>query len=208
MPKTQPHINKRKWLEKRQDRIAQQYRAGQNWHSIVDYLTSSEHMPFALTEADFFKYCDFLLDDVGNHHKDENILLQQCLSELEQRYLILESTTENLGRDNELLKQDKIQLTAQCDEFIQSNKQLKIAIKQYEQLNIKCEQLTGENTVLLQENQQQKVQLDNVSERIRLHNEQVYSQAEKYYNAELAKILSNNFFLKIIIGLLVTVVVF
>ena len=89
MAKT-PYFNKRRWLESRQDEITELYRTGKSWHEIVEHLKISHAMPFALIEADFFKYCDFLVDEVATSHFEENIELQQQLSDFKKQFSTIE----------------------------------------------------------------------------------------------------------------------
>lgn len=63
MLKPVPYINKRKWLGKHQVEISKLYRDGQSWKAIVSFLEEKHAMPFPINEKDFFKYCDFLLEE-------------------------------------------------------------------------------------------------------------------------------------------------
>ena len=90
MAKT-PYFNKRRWLEGRQDEITELYRTGKSWREIIEHLKIAYAMPFALTEADFFKYCDFLLDEVATSHLEENIELQRQLSDLKKQFSRIEN---------------------------------------------------------------------------------------------------------------------
>lgn len=85
MAKT-PYFNKRRWLEGRQDEITELYRTGKSYE-IIEHLKIAYAMPFALTEADFFKYCDFLVDEVATSHFEKNIELQRQLTDFKSNFL-------------------------------------------------------------------------------------------------------------------------
>ena len=99
MAKT-PYFNKRRWLEGRQDEITELYRTGKSWREIIEHLKIAYAMPFALTEADFFKYCDFLLDEVATSHLEENIEESQ-----EQDQFFEELQVTNSEQANKLIQQ-------------------------------------------------------------------------------------------------------
>lgn len=122
MAKT-PYLNKRKWLESRQGEITELYRMGKSWREIVEHLKISHAMPFALTEPDFFKYCDFLLDNVGTSHLEENIELQRQLRDLKKRFFTIEKAKVALQQEHEALKEKNIKLTARVNQLIQESKE-------------------------------------------------------------------------------------
>ena len=122
MAKT-PYFNKRRWLESRQDEITELYRTGKSWREIVEHLKNSHAMPFPLTEPDFFKYCDFLLDEVGTSHFEENIELQRQLTDLKKQFSTIEESKASLQQENEKLKENNIKLTARVKQFIEESKE-------------------------------------------------------------------------------------
>ena len=122
MAKT-PYFNKRRWLESRQDEITELYRTGKSWHEIVEHLKISHAMPFALIEADFFKYCDFLVDEVATSHFEENIELQRQLTDFKKQFSTIEKAKVSLEQENEALKEKNIKLTARVKQLIQESKE-------------------------------------------------------------------------------------
>ena len=122
MAKT-PYFNKRRWLEGRQDEITELYRTGKSWREIIEHLKIAYAMPFALTEADFFKYCDFLLDDVATSHLEENIELQQQLSDFKKQFSRIEKAKVALNHENEALKEKNIKLTARVKQLIEESQE-------------------------------------------------------------------------------------
>ena len=173
MAKT-PYFNKRRWLESRNDEITELYRTGKSWHEIVEHLKIAYAMPFALTEADFFKYCDFLLDDVATSHLEENIELQQQLSDLKKQFFTIEKAKVFLQQEHEALKEKNIKLTARVKQLIEESKEQdefneesqKInadqANKLIQQINLN-KQLEQSNTALSLKNKQQGDKLEKIS---------------------------------------------
>ena len=173
MAKT-PYFNKRRWLESRQDEITELYRTGKSWREIVEHLKISHAMPFALTEPDFFKYCDFLLDEVATSHLEENIELQRQLTEFKKQFSTLEKAKASLQQENEALKEKNIKLTARVKQLIQESKEQdefneesqKInadqANKLIQQINLN-KQLEQSNTALSLKNEQQAEKLKKIS---------------------------------------------
>jgi DNA repair exonuclease SbcCD ATPase subunit len=197
--KAQPYINRRKWLEKRSNAILCAYRGGSDWQTIVSDLKNSEKMPFDLSKDEFFKYCDFLLDDVADAHKTENEQLQQQLAIVEQQKTAAEQQLKKINAERQREQQSAQQLQ--------------------QQLQQDCEQKQHEIDRLTAENQTQKEQIDNTSQRIaqhnesiKKHNETVYAAAnehyKKEYNNKLLAIIATNFFLKIIIAILCLILCF
>ena len=173
MAKT-PYFNKRRWLESRNEEITELYRTGKSWHEIVEHLKIAHAMPFALTEADFFKYCDFLLDDVATSHLEENIELQQQLSDLKKQFFTIEKAKVSLQQEHEALKEKNIKLTARVKQLIEESKEQdefneesqKInadqANKLIQQINLN-KQLEQSNTALSLKNKQQGDKLEKIS---------------------------------------------
>ena len=131
-------------------------------------------MPFALTEADFFKYCDFLLDDVATSHLEENIELQQQLSDLKKQFFTIEKAKVALNQEHEALKEKNIKLTARVKQLIEESKEqdqffeeLQVtnseqANKLIQQINLN-KQLEQSNTALSLKNKQQGDKLEKIS---------------------------------------------
>ncbi|WP_180095374.1 MULTISPECIES: hypothetical protein [unclassified Acinetobacter] len=173
MAKT-PYFNKRRWLESRQDEITELYRTGKSWHEIVEHLKISHAMPFALIEADFFKYCDFLVDEVATSHFEENIELQRQLTDFKKQFSTIEKAKVSLEQENEALKEKNIKLTARVKQLIQESKEQdefneesqKInadqANKLIQQINLN-KQLEQSNTALSLKNEQQAEKLKKIS---------------------------------------------
>ena len=173
MAKT-PYFNKRRWLEGRQDEITELYRTGKSWRELIEHLKIAYAMPFALIEADFFKYCDFLLDDVATSHLEENIELQQQLSDFKKQFSRIEKAKVALNHENEALKEKNIKLTARVKQLIQESKEQdefneesqKInadqANKLIQQINLN-KQLEQSNTALSLKNEQQAEKLKKIS---------------------------------------------
>ena len=173
MAKT-PYFNKRRWLESRQDEITELYRTGKSWHEIVDHLRISHAMPFVLTEPDFFKYCDFLVDEVATSHFEENIELQRQLTDFKKQFSTIEKAKVSLEQENEALKEKNIKLTARVKQLIQESKEQdefneesqKInadqANKLIQQINLN-KQLEQSNTALSLKNEQQAEKLKKIS---------------------------------------------
>ena len=173
MAKT-PYFNKRRWLEGRQDEITELYRTGKSWREIIEHLKIAYAMPFALTEADFFKYCDFLLDEVATSHLEENIELQQQLSDFKKQFSRIENAKASLQQEYEALKEKNIKLTARVKQLIQESKEQdefneesqKINADQannlIQQINLN-KQLEQSNTALSLKNEQQSEKLEKIS---------------------------------------------
>ena len=173
MAKT-PYFNKRRWLESRQDEITELYRTGKSWREIVEHLKNSHAMPFALTEPDFFKYCDFLLDEVATSHLEENIELQQQLSDLKKHFFTIEKAKVALNQEHEALKEKNIKLTARVKQFIEDCKEYDEFTEESQQINADQankliqqthlnKQLVQSNTALSLKNEQQGDKLEKIS---------------------------------------------
>lgn len=216
MAKT-PYFNKRRWLESRQDEITELYRTGKSWHEIVEHLKISHAMPFALIEADFFKYCDFLVDEVATSHFEENIELQRQLTDFKKQFSTIEKAKESLEQENEALKEKNIKLTARVKQLIQESKEQdefneesqKInadqANKIIQQINLN-KQLEQSNTELSLKNEQQAGKLEKISKYMDTIQTEIdkFSKSEQALKQDVLKAKNTNFWLKI---LLVTVVV-
>ena len=173
MAKT-PYFNKRRWLEGRKDEITELYRTGKSWREIIEHLKIAYAMPFALTEADFFKYCDFLLDEVATSHLEENIELQQQLSDFKKQFSRIEKAKVALNHENEALKEKNIKLTARVKQLIEESQEqdqffeeLQVtnseqANKLIQQINLN-KQLEQSNTALSLKNEQQSEKLEKIS---------------------------------------------
>ena len=173
MAKT-PYFNKRRWLESRQDEITELYRTGKSWREIIEHLKIAYAMPFALTEADFFKYCDFLLDEVATSHLEENIELQQQLSDFKKQFYRKEKAKVALNHENEDLKEKNIKLTARVKQLTEESQEqdqffeeLQVtnseqANKLIQQINLN-KQLEQSNTALSLKNKQQGDKLEKIS---------------------------------------------
>ena len=173
MAKT-PYFNKRRWLESRQDEITELYRTGKSWREIIEHLKIAYAMPFALTEADFFKYCDFLLDEVATSHLEENIELQQQLSDFKKQFSRIEKAKVALNHENEALKEKNIKLTARVKQLIEESQEqdqffeeLQVtnseqANKLIQQINLN-KQLEQSSAALSRKNEQQGDKLEKIS---------------------------------------------
>ena len=173
MAKT-PYFNKRRWLEGRQDEITELYRTGKSWREIIEHLKIAYAMPFALTEADFFKYCDFLLDEVATSHLEENIELQQQLSDFKKQFSRIENAKASLQQEYEALKEKNIKLTARLKQFIEESQEqdqffeeLQVtnseqANKLIQQINLN-KQLEQSSAALSRKNEQQGDKLEKIS---------------------------------------------
>lgn len=198
MPKPQPHFNKRKWFEKRQDKIAEQYRSGLSWREIIEQLQSSDDMPFLVDEAEFFKYCDFLLDIVGNSHREENIVLQQQLCTLKKQLEVLTRTNEALSHQNQTLQALQ---SPPVDEI-----QLDETLHELERVTSEYAQLASINNALRLENKQYIQQLHDNAAKLTARNSQGFLRAKEVYEMRLRKagIIYN--LQKIIIKILVSII--
>lgn len=173
MAKT-PYFNKRRWLEGRQDEITELYRTGKSWREIIEHLKIAYAMPFALIEADFFKYCDFLLDDVATSHLEENIELQQQLSDFKKQFSRIEKAKVALNHENEALKEKNIKLTTRVKQLIEESQEqdqffeeLQVtnseqANKLIQQINLN-KQLEQSSAALSRKNEQQGDKLEKIS---------------------------------------------
>ena len=172
MAKT-PYFNKRRWLEGRKDEITELYRTGKSWREIIEHLKIAYAMPFALTEADFFKYCDFLLDDVATSHLEENIELQQQLSDLKKQFSRIGNAKASLQQEYEALKEKNIKLTARVKQLIEESQEqdqffeeLQVtnseqANKLIQQINLN-KQLEQSSAALSRKNEQQGDKLEKI----------------------------------------------
>ena len=212
-----PYFNKRRWLESRQDEITELYRTGKSWREIVEHLKNSHAMPFPLTEPDFFKYCDFLLDEVGTSHFEENIELHRHLTDLKKQFSTIEESKASLQQENEKLKENNIKLTARVKQFVEESKEqdqffeeLQVsnseqANKLIQQINLN-KQLEQSNTELSLKNEQQAGKLEKISKYMDTIQTEIdkFSKSEQALKQDVLKAKNTNFWLKI---LLVTVVV-
>ena len=217
MAKT-PYFNKRRWLESRNDEITELYRTGKSWHEIVEHLKIAYAMPFALTEADFFKYCDFLLDDVATSHLEENIELQQQLSDLKKQFFTIEKAKVFLQQEHEALKEKNIKLTARVKQLIEESKEQdefneesqKInadqANKLIQQINLN-KQLEQSNTALSLKNKQQGDKLEKISK----YMDTIQAEMDKFaiyehdYTQQITKQKNTIFRLKALLALIVLI---
>ena len=173
MAKT-PYFNKRRWLEGRKDEITELYRTGKSWREIIEHLKIAYAMPFALTEADFFKYYDFLLDEVATSHLEENIELQQQLSDLKKQFSRIGNAKASLQQEYEALKEKNIKLTARVKQLIEESQEqdqffeeLQVtnseqANKLIQQINLN-KQLEQSSAALSRKNEQQGDKLEKIS---------------------------------------------
>lgn len=176
MAKT-PYFNKRRWLEGRKDEITELYRTGKSWREIIEHLKIAYAMPFALIEADFFKYCDFLLDDVATSHLEENIELQQQLSDFKKQFSRIGNAKASLQQEYEALKEKNIKLTARVKQLIEESQEqdqffeeLQVtnseqANKLIQQINLN-KQLEQSSAALSRKNEQQGDKLEKISKYI------------------------------------------
>ena len=218
MAKT-PYFNKRRWLESRQDEITELYRTGKSWHEIVEHLKISHAMPFALIEADFFKYCDFLVDEVATSHFEENIELQRQLTDFKKQFSTIEKAKESLEQENEALKEKNIKLTARVKQLIQESKEQdefneesqKINADQannlIQQINLN-KQLEQSNTALSLKNEQQGDKLEKISKYMHTIQAEMdkFSKSEKEYKQQITKAKNTIFSLKALLSLIILIV--
>ncbi len=214
MAKT-PYFNKRRWLESRQDEITELYRTGKSWHEIVEHLKISHAMPFALIEADFFKYCDFLVDEVATSHFEENIELQQQLSDFKKQFSTIEKAKVSLEQENEALKEKNIKLTARVKQLIQESKEQdefneesqKInadqANKIIQQINLN-KQLEQSSAALSRKNEQQGDKLEKISKYMHTIQAEMdkFSISEHDYTQQITKQKNTIFRLKAMLTVL------
>ena len=218
MAKT-PYFNKRRWLEGRQDEITELYRTGKSWREIIEHLKIAYAMPFALTEADFFKYCDFLLDDVATSHLEENIELQQQLSDFKKQFSRIEKAKVALNHENEALKEKNIKLTARLKQFIEESQEqdqffeeLQVtnseqANKLIQQINLN-KQLEQSSAALSRKNEQQGDKLEKISKYMDTIQAEMdkFSISEHDYTQQITKQKNTIFYLKVILILIVVMV--
>lgn len=218
MAKT-PYFNKRRWLESRQDEITELYRTGKSWREIVEHLKSSHAMPFALTEPNFFKYCDFLLDEVATSHLEENIELQQQLSDLTKQFFTIEKAKVALNQEHEALKEKNIKLTARVKQLIEESQEqdqffeeLQVtnseqANKLIQQINLN-KQLEQSNTALSLKNEQQAEKLEKFLKYMDTIQAEMdkFSKSEQEYKQQITKAKNTIFSLKALLSLIVVIV--
>ena len=218
MAKT-PYFNKRRWLESRNEEITELYRTGKSWHEIVEHLKIAHAMPFALTEADFFKYCDFLLDDVATSHLEENIELQQQLSDLKKQFFTIEKAKVALQQEHEALKEKNIKLTARVKQLIEESQEqdqffeeLQVtnseqANKLIQQINLN-KQLEQSNTALSLKNKQQGDKLEKISKYMPTIQAEMdrLSISEHNYTQQITKQKNTIFRLTALLSLIILIV--
>ena len=218
MAKT-PYFNKRRWLEGRQDEITELYRTGKSWREIIEHLKIAYAMPFALTEADFFKYCDFLLDEVATSHLEENIELQQQLSDFKKQFSRIEKAKVALNHENEALKEKNIKLTARVKQLIEESQEqdqffeeLQVtnseqANKLIQQINLN-KQLEQSSAALSRKNEQQGDKLEKISKYMDTIQAEMdkFSISEQEYKQQITEAKNTIFYLKVILILIVVMV--
>ena len=218
MAKT-PYFNKRRWLESRQDEITELYRTGKSWREIVEHLKISHAMPFALTEPDFFKYCDFLLDEVATSHLEENIELQQQLTDFKKQFYTIEKAKASLQQEYQALKEKNIKLTARVKQFIEESQEqdqffeeLQVtnseqANKLIQQINLN-KQLEQSNTALSLKNEQQAEKLEKISkcmDTIQAEKD-AFEKSTQEYKQQITEAKNTIFSLKALLSLIVVIV--
>ena len=218
MAKT-PYFNKRRWLEGRQDEITELYRTGKSWREIIEHLKIAYAMPFALTEADFFKYCDFLLDDVATSHLEENIELQRQLSDFKKQFYTIENAKASLQQEHEALKEKNIKLTARVKQFIEESKEYDEFTKESQQINADQankliqqinlnKQLEQSNTALSLKNEQQAEKLEKISKDMDTIQAEMdkFAISEHDYTQQITKQKNTIFSLKALLALIIILV--
>ena len=218
MAKT-PYFNKRRWLESRNEEITELYRTGKSWHEIVEHLKIAHAMPFALTEADFFKYCDFLLDEVATSHLEENIELQQQLSDLKKQFFTREKAKVSLQQEHEALKEKNIKLTARVKQLIEESKEHDEITEESQQINANQankliqqinlnKQLEQSNTALSLKNEQQAGKLEKISKYMDTIQAEMdrFSKSEQEYKQQITKAKNTIFSLKALLSLIILIV--
>ena len=218
MAKT-PYFNKRRWLESRQDEITELYRTGKSWREIVEHLKISHAMPFALTEPDFFKYCDFLLDEVATSHLEENIELQRQLSDLKKQFSRIGNAKASLQQEYEALKEKNIKLTARVKQFIEDCKEYDEFTEESQQINANQankliqqthlnKQLEQSNTALSLKNEQQAEKLEKISKYMDTIQAEMdkFSKSEQEYKQQITKAKNTIFSLKALLSLIVVII--
>ena len=218
MAKT-PYFNKRRWLEGRQDEITELYRTGKSWREIIEHLKIAYAMPFALTEADFFKYCDFLLDEVATSHLEENIELQQQLSDFKKQFSRIGNAKASLQQEYEALKEKNIKLTARVKQLIEESQEqdqffeeLQVtnseqANKLIQQINLN-KQLEQSSAALSRKNEQQGDKLEKISKYMPTIQAEMdkFSKSEKEYKQQITKAKNTIFSLKALLSLIILIV--
>ena len=214
MAKT-PYFNKRRWLEGRQDEITELYRTGKSWREIIEHLKIAYAMPFALTEADFFKYCDFLLDEVATSNLEENIELQQQLSDFKKQFSRIEKAKVALNHENEALKEKNIKLTARVKQLIEESQEqdqvfeeLQVtnseqANKLIQQINLN-KQLEQSSAALSRKNEQHGDKLEKISKYMHTIQAEMdkFSISEHDYTQQITKQKNTIFRLKAMLTVL------
>ena len=218
MAKT-PYFNKRRWLESRQGEITELYRTGQSWREIIEHLKISHAMPFALTESDFFKFCDFLIDEVATSHLEENIELQRQLTEFKKQFSTLEKAKASLQQENEALKEKNIKLTARVKQLIEESQEqdqffeeLQVtnseqANKLIQQINLN-KQLEQSNTALSLKNEQQAEKLEKISKYMDNIQAEMdaFEKSTQEYKQQITEAKNTIFSLKALLSLIVVIV--
>jgi DNA repair exonuclease SbcCD ATPase subunit len=217
MAKT-PYFNKRRWLESRQDEITELYRTGKSWREIVEHLKISHAMPFVLTEPDFFKYCDFLLDEVATSHLEHNIELQNHISELKNQFSTVDKAKAALCQENEALKDKNIKLTVRIRQLIEESKEQDEIIedgqkinseqanKLIQQINLN-KQLEQSNIELSLKNEQQGEKLEKISKYMDAIQAEMnkFAKSEQDYKQQVTRAKNTIFSLKALLALIVVI---
>ena len=176
-------------------------------------------MPFALTEPDFFKYCDFLLDEVATSHLEENIELQQQLTDFKKQFYTIEKAKASLQQEYQALKEKNIKLTARVKQFIEESQEqdqffeeLQVtnseqANKLIQQINLN-KQLEQSNTALSLKNEQQAEKLEKISKYMDTIQAEMdkFSKSEQEYKQQITKAKNTIFSLKALLSLIVVIV--
>ena len=218
MAKT-PYFNKRRWLEGRQDEITELYRTGKSWREIVEHLKISHAMPFALIEADFFKYCDFLIDEVATSHFEENIELQRQLTDFKKQFSTIEKAKASLQQEHEEKKKKNIKLTARVKQLIEESQEqdqffeeLQVtnseqANKLIQQINLN-KQLEQSNTALSLKNEQQAEKLEKISKYMDTIQAEMdaFEKSTQEYKQQITEAKNTIFSLKALLSLIVVIV--
>lgn len=217
MAKT-PYFNKRRWLEGRQDEITELYRTGKSWREIIEHLKIAYAMPFALIEADFFKYCDFLLDDVATSHLEENIELQQQLSDFKKQFSRIGNAKASLQQEYEALKEKNVKLTARVKQLIEESQEqdqffeeLQVtnseqANKLIQQINLNKQQEQS-SAALSRKNEQQGDKLEKISKYMDTIQAEMdkFSISEHDYTQQITKQQNTIFRLKAMLTVLLLI---
>ena len=217
MAKT-PYFNKRRWLESRNEEITELYRTGKSWHEIVEHLKIAHAMPFPLTELDFFKYCDFLIDEVATSHLEENIELQQQLTDFKKQFYTIEKAKASLQQEYQALKEKNIKLTARVKQLIEESQEqdqffeeLQVtnseqANKLIQQINLN-KQLEQSSAALSRKNEQQGDKLEKISKYMDTIQAEMdkFSISEHDYTQQITKQKNTIFRLKALLALIVLI---